>query len=361
MKPVDINGRFLTQPVTGVQRYASQLVQALDRQLADSPGLRARCRVRILTPTRGARALELEHISVEPVGKLRGNPWEQLELPAYVRGLLLNLCNTAPLVRPAVVTIHDASVFAVPDAYSRAFRTWYRILLPFIGRRALRVITSSRFSRAELSRWAGILEQKVEVIALGGEHIVGTPADPAVFQRLPVQNRRYILAVGSRSPHKNLSAVAEAIRRLGPDAVPLVLAGGFNARIFAETTGLNDRACYDAGYVTDGELRALYENAGCFVFPSLYEGFGLPALEAMVCGCPAVVARAASMPEVCGEAVLYCDPRNPEDIAVKIRTVMGDPALREELRRRGFERAAKLTWRNAAASLMQTLERIGAV
>jgi glycosyltransferase involved in cell wall biosynthesis len=358
MKLVDINGRFLTQPVTGVQRYASQLVQALDRHLANDPELRGRCRVRILAPPRGARALDLGHIVIQPVGVLGGNAWEQLELPRHVRGLLVNLCNTAPLARPGVVTIHDASVFAVPETYTRAFGAWYRTLLPMLGRRAVRVITISNFSRSELSRWARIPEHKMDVIHLGGEHIVETPADLAVFQRIAVQRGSYILAVGSRSPHKNLARVGQAVARLGEAALPVVVAGGSNAKIFAGRAGHSGPPWIDAGYVTDGELRALYENAACFVFLSLYEGFGLPPLEAMVCGCPAVVAQTASLPEVCGAAVLYCNPLDAEDIAAKIRTVISDCAMRQELRRRGVERAAGLTWRHTAKHLLQIIERI---
>ncbi|HEX6435119.1 MAG TPA: hypothetical protein VFZ87_12800, partial [Gemmatimonadales bacterium] len=167
MKLVNINGRFLSQDITGVQRFAIQLIQALDRWMAVDPELRARYTFRVLTPRRRTHSLDVEHISVQPVGRLAGNLWEQLELPVYTSGgMLLNLCNTAPVARAAVVAIHDASVFAIPHAYSRAFRAWYRALLPFIGRRALRVLTDSRFSRSELSRWVNIPEDKVEIVPL---------------------------------------------------------------------------------------------------------------------------------------------------------------------------------------------------
>jgi glycosyltransferase involved in cell wall biosynthesis len=361
MRLVDINGRFLTQSVTGVQRYATELVRALDCQLAESSELRERYRFRLVTPSRGAQQLELTHIPVEAVGHLRGNPWEQLELPLHAcRRLLLNLCNTAPLICAAVVTIHDASVFAVPEAYSAAFRTWYRILLPAVGRRALRVITVSNFSRDELSRRAGISASKVDVIPLGGEHVLQNPADLSIFRRLPVEQGHYILAVGSRSPHKNLAAVVKAISRLGPNAPPLVVAGGSNSRIFSEqrTSG---GAYHLAGYVTDAELRALYENAVCFVFPSLYEGFGLPPLEAMACGCPAVVSNAASLPEVCGNAVLYCNPLDPDDIATNIGALIADSALREDLRGRGAARAKRFTWRQAAEGFVRSIDSLGAL
>lgn len=359
MRLVDINGRFLTQATTGVQRAALELVQALDRQLAAMPALRARYSFRLTTPARHTRGVAFQYIPTVAVGHLGGHAWEQLELPIYARGrLLLNFCNTAPLVGQTLVTIHDASVFAVPEAYSLAFRAWYRTLLPMIGRRSLRVITDSRFSRDELSQRAGIPSEKIDVIPLGAEHILETPADPAILARIPVEVGRYILAVGSQSPHKNIGAVRSAVSRLGAQGLPLVVAGGANPRVFGGKPVDDGQALHVPGYVTDGELRALYENATCLVYPSLYEGFGLPPLEAMLCGCPAVVANAASLPEICGDAALYCNPRDPDDIAGKIRTLIEEPALKDELRCRGMERARNFTWRRASEALLSIIDGV---
>jgi glycosyltransferase involved in cell wall biosynthesis len=359
MKVLDINGRFLTQVTTGVQRYATQLVQALDRQLTHTHQLRSRYSLRLVTPrSPRARSLPLEHIPTVPVGQLGGHAWEQLELPIHARGrLMLNFCNTAPVIGRTVVTIHDASVFTVPEAYSMPFRTWYRTLLPLLGRRALRVVTSSQFSRSELSRWAGIPPEKMEVIPLGAEHILETPADPSILARFPAGPGEYILAVASRSPHKNLHAVVRAASQLGSEGLPLVLAGGTNTRIFAGS-GTSAGHFHEAGYVTDGELRWLYENAMCFVYPSLYEGFGLPPLEAMACGCPTVVSNTASLPEVCGDAVLYCDPRDPNGLAATIRSLIREPARREALRQRGLERSRCFTWQRASSALLQLIDQI---
>jgi glycosyltransferase involved in cell wall biosynthesis len=359
MSFVDINGRFLTQATTGVQRYAAQLVQALDRQLTGNAGLRSRYRLQLIAPrTPPPRALPLQHIPTVTTGRLGGHGWEQLELPIHSRGrLLLNLCNTAPLAGQTVVAIHDASVFAVPEAYSLAFRTWYRTMLPVLGRRAQQVVTVSEFSRGELSRLAGIPPEKVVVIPLGAEHLLETPADLSILARLPIMPERYILAVGSRSPHKNLQAAIRAVSQLDSDRLPLVIAGGSNRRIFAGQDGDVGRF-HEAGYVTDGELRALYEHAACFVYPSLYEGFGLPPLEAMACGCPTVVSNTTSLPEVCGDAALYCDPRNPEDIAAGLRMLIQVPARRDELRRRGLARAREFTWGRAAGALLDLIARV---
>jgi glycosyltransferase involved in cell wall biosynthesis len=244
----------------------------------------------------------------------------------------------------------------VPEAYSPAFRTWYRTLLPLLGTRALRVVTVSKFSREELSRRAGISAEKVDVIPLGAEHILDSAADPAVLNRLPVEPGRYILAVGSQSPHKNLQAVTSAIAQLGSEGPPLVVAGAANPRIFAGSTP-NGGPIHEVGYVTDGQLRALYEHALCFVFPSWYEGFGLPPLEAMACGCPTVVSDSASLPEVCGDAALYCNARRPDELAARLRVLIREPATRQELRQRGRARARMFTWERASTRFLDLLDR----
>jgi glycosyltransferase involved in cell wall biosynthesis len=357
VKQVCINGRFLTQAMTGVQRYAWEMVRSLDRRLSAEPEIRGRYSFTLVTPRDCTFTASLQHIPVVPCGRLTGQAWEQWELPRHARHrLIVNLCNTAPVSAPGMVTIHDASVYAVPETYSVAFRLWYRVLLPVLGRRAQLILTVSEFSRSELVQRAGIPREKTRVVPPGADHMLRTPADCGIFARLPVEGGRYILAVGSRSPHKNLDAVVRAVSLLGSSGLPLVAAGGSNSRVFRQGPATPEHAFYSAGYVTDSELRALYEHAACFVYPSLYEGFGLPPLEAMSCGAPTVVSRAASLPEVCGDAALYCDPLDPESIAQQVRHLLDDPSQRAELRERGLARARGFTWDRSAGALLTLLE-----
>ncbi len=163
-----------------------------------------------------------------------------------------------------------------------------------------------------------------------------------------------MLAVGSRTPNKNFTGVARAAALLGELGYKVVAAGGSNSRVF-NGVELDNESLVLAGYVTDGELRALYEGAACFVFPSLYEGFGLPPLEAMLCGCPVIVSDRASLPEVCGQAALYCNPDDPMDIAAKLRRVLTSYSLQQELREAGRARAREFSWGRAAAQLEDLL------
>jgi glycosyltransferase involved in cell wall biosynthesis len=352
---VYLNGRFLTQPFSGVQRYSLSLVRALDALLAEGAAPAGGSFALLCPP--GTPPPELRRIEVRRVGRRQGQAWEQLDLPRHARGgLLVSLGNTAPLTKRAqVVAIHDIASFVVPEAFSPAFRRWYRFLMPALGRLARRVATVSRFSAGELTRHAGIPQSKIRVVYNAADHMLETAPDPRVLERAGVGDGPYVLAVGNRAPHKNFRAVLEAQALLGDVPYEFVHVGEANPRVFGHVGEHAAERARSVGRVTDGELRALYERAACFVFPSIYEGFGLPPLEAMTCGCPVVAAEAASIPEVCGDAALYFDPRDPAALAERIAQVMGDAELRAELSRRGRERAERFSWRRSAEALLEVI------
>ena len=354
---VFINGRFLAQRITGVQRTALETVRALDRMASTGDPALDGLDIVVLAPRSAHTASGLTRIPVHHVGASSGHAWEQIELPWHARsGILISLANGAPVVhRRQSVTIHDASVFAVPESYSMAYGMWYRRLLPALGRVAWRIVTDSEFSRDELARYAGMSRARMRVVPLGAEHILAVPCDVGILTHHQLGRRPFVLAVSSNSRHKNIQALCQATRLLDPHAFDLVVAGSSNARVF-DAVGLPwPSHVKHLGYVTDGQLRALYSHAGVFVYPSLYEGFGLPPLEAMACDCPVVVSRAASLPEVCGDAAVYCDPHDPGDIARGIESVMQDDSLRRNLKARGAARAREFTWDRSARTLMNVL------
>jgi len=357
--PIYINGRFLSQCMTGVQRFATEIVKAMDRQYGqakDADGVD----IVLLCPPDVATIPDLRHLEVRRVGVLRGQLWEQIELPHHARdGILLSLASVGPVShRRQVVAMHDASVYANPENFTHAFVAWYRFLWPLLGRRAARIVTVSKFSRQELARYGVTAADRIEVVPNGADHILSQPADPAIFGRHKIAPGNYVLSVGSLSPNKNFGLVAEAFGLLGRAGISLVVAGGVNRRIFA---GHGQEALQRAtfvGRVGNRELRALYEQALCFVFPSLYEGFGLPPIEAMACGCPTIVAKTSSLPEVCGDAVLYCDPSDAADLAAKIKRLMDDPATRADLKDRGRRHAERYTWERAARKMMDLVNGV---
>jgi glycosyltransferase involved in cell wall biosynthesis len=351
MSHITVNGRFLTRAPTGVDRFAAELLRAW---LPQAAGIHS---VQALVPAKSVvketHGLDLE---LARVGALTGHAWEQLELSRHCgSSMLLNLCNTGPVARRRqLVVLHDAGTMANPATYSLAFRSWYRWMFGGLMRRAGIVATVSKFSANELMQRVEARAAGIELIQGAGDHILRAQADTHVIERLGLQGRPYVLAVGSRTPNKNFTGVARAASLLAGLGYKVVAAGGSNARVF-NGVELDRESLVLAGYVTDGELRALYEGAACFVFPSFYEGFGLPPLEAMLCGCPVVVSDRASLPEVCGQAALYCNPDDPVDIAAKLRRVLTSQSLQDELRAAGRARAREFSWSRAAAQLEDLL------
>lgn len=317
---IAINGRFLSQRITGVQRYAHELLRHLDREL---PALSPSADVEVLAPSNAIHIPEYRNLKVRRVGYLSGQLWEQLELPLYCRGrLLFTPCGGAPVAHSRhVITIHDGAEFAFPHAYSFAYRRWYQSLHRRLAKQAQAVLTVSEFSRSELQRWCELSPDKIVVTYPGSEHLLGIPADESVLQRYQLDPFSYVLGVASQNPSKNLLGLMKAFSLLTDRKHRLVVVGGRNSRVFGESPELSP-GTVTLGAISDSELRALYENAACFVFPSLYEGFGLPPLEALSLGCPVVASRAASLPEILGNTVTYCDPKDPADIARAIDSVL---------------------------------------
>ncbi|HSI56665.1 MAG TPA: glycosyltransferase family 1 protein [Ideonella sp.] len=361
-----VNGKFLMQRMTGVQRFAAELVRATDG-LLQAGALPGTARRWVLLHPPGARPPAYRHIESRAVGAA-GQPlhlWEQGALPlAARRGLLLNLAGSAPwFAARQVCTFHDAAVFDRPEAYTTAFKLWYRALFRHAGRRASRVLTVSEFSRGRLVACLGLAPGRIGVVPNAADHLAAVSADPGVLGRLGLLPARYLLAVASANPSKNLAALQAAFARLPAGlGLNLVIVGGANAGVFASgSSGAPAQAgsrVLHTGVLPDSELKALYQQALALVFPSLYEGFGLPPLEAMACDCPVIAARAAALPEVCGDAALYVDPASVDEMAAALHRLAVDGAERERLRSAGRLRAAAFSWRRSAECLLREVEAV---
>jgi len=356
MLPVYLNGKFCAQRTTGVQRYAHGLLAAVDAWLAEG---RAAQPWTLLLP-QGAPVPALRSIEVRPLawagpGRLHG--WEQFALPRAARdGLLINLSGSAPAFGARqICAMHDAALFDQPQAYSRSFGGWYRWLFRRLSQqRGTTLITNSAFSRARLSAALDVAPQCFSIVPGAAQHLDAVEPDASLLDTHGLRWRGFVLAVGSRNPTKNLARLIEAWRLLGRDDLRLVLVGGAHARVFgasaSDATAL--RGVIDLGPVDDAALKALYRNALALVFPSTYEGFGLPPLEAMAAGCPVAASTAPALREVCGDAALFFDPLSPDAIAQALRRLADEPNLRVELVERGRRRAAQFTWDAAAQALL---------
>jgi glycosyltransferase involved in cell wall biosynthesis len=301
--------------------------------------------------------LDPRFFQLDAPGRLSGHAWEQFELPfTYPDRWLLNLCNTAPVFRRRqAVLIHDAQVALHPDSYSWAFRSWYKVMIRMVSWRADLVFTVSEFSKAALEQHGLVPVGKLIVVRNGIDHMARITADRSAVARLGFGDSPYILALGSLAPHKNLAMLLDAFVAAELPAVDLVVAGGGNSRVFQRADLPQATNIRYAGRVSDAELKALYEGALAFAFPSLSEGFGLPPLEAMSMGCPVVATTGGAVPEVCGDAAIYADPLDPRAWRDALRTIVTDGDLRADLGRRATARAGLFLWRDAAVQMLDAL------
>ncbi len=347
------NGRFLSQIATGVQRYAHETVRAFDELLDEDAGLRERLACEIAVPA-SASVPALRRIAVRRLAGPRGHLWEQVALARHARSAyLVNFGYSGPLIkRRQLITLHDASVQAVAHAYSWHYRLVHDALVRVLSRRVDTVMTVSNFSRDELIARYGV---RASLVGLEGwEHSRAKGDSTPTLAKWNLRPQSYILAVGSHKPHKNFALLDRALAQLGDYPLTIAVAGARDIDIFRHSSGAH-RFARMLGFVSDEELAHLYRNAAWFVFPSTYEGFGLPAIEAMANGCPVLAARAGSIPEVCADAALYFDPHDPGSLVAVLQRVMAEPELRAELLARASARLAHYSWRGNARLLASHL------
>lgn len=259
-----------------------------------------------------------------------------------------------------IVTVHDVFHLAMPQYVRGPHRRFYaRQMFAAIKRKAAAVACDSQFTAAELVRLTGIDEARVSVIPIGVDdtwHNIKTEARP--------HTKPYLLYVGNVKPHKNLVGLLEAFDslkdRVSHDLVIVGRREGFitgDQVVGQKAAALAERVHF-TGFIEQARLQQYFVHAELLVLPSFYEGFGLPPVEAMACGCPCVVSRVASLPEVCGDAALYCDPYDVSDIADKILTVLNDSDLRVKLIARGHLRSRVYSWEKTARTFGDLLTSV---
>jgi glycosyltransferase involved in cell wall biosynthesis len=331
-----VNLRTLGYGITGVQRYLLSLLPHMPAEL-DS-----------VKPA-------------QPLQGMKGHLWEQFYLPTQLqRRLLWSPGNTGPIgVSRQVLTVHDAATLDHPEWFERKFALWYSALLPILVRKVRAIITVSHFSRERIVCLTPVQPERVHVISNGVEPRF-RPADPKAVKQVRTKfdlSDPYILFVGSLEPRKNLKMLLEAWQVGGFDGATLAVVGA-SGHVFQKLPFDSMPAGVRMlGRVEDEVLPALYSGAAGFVYPSIYEGFGLPPLEAMACGCPVAVSDIPAHREVCGDTAMYFDPFIPEDISIKVDWLLrSDGASRASLVAHGLRRAALYNWRSAASETWRVLK-----
>jgi glycosyltransferase involved in cell wall biosynthesis len=244
---------------------------------------------------------------------------------------------------PFVFTIHDLILLEFPEEASSLMQPYFRWVVKSAARRAYRVLTVSEFSKKEILEWSGLSEEKVVVVGNG----VGAEFTPIGPSYNP--GYKYLLYVGNHRPHKNLSRLLRAFSKLQANGLRLVISGepDKTLQIQIEILNLGSRVCF-TGFIPDANLPDLYRGAIALIFPSLYEGFGLPPLEAMACGTPVITSNVSSLPEVVGDSAILVDPFDENALSYNIEKLINDDDLRKYLSLKGISRSKQFTWERTA-------------
>ncbi len=280
--------------------------------------------------------------------------------------LVHSLASTAPLWGRfrRVVTVHDLIYARFPEAHAGIRDKGMKLLVPQAARRSDRVIADSRSTRDDLVAMLGLRPDRIDVVPLGlGSVRRATPLDEAeVRAHLALGERQVLLSLSAKRPHKNLPALIGALARIPPERRPVLVLPGYptahedELRARARVLDVEADVRFPE-WVSHEELEGLWALTRAFVFPSLYEGFGLPVLEAMARGVPVACSNASSLPEVAGDAALLFDPHNEAAIAAAIERLLSEPAEVRRLRARGLQRAREFTWERTARLTLQSYRR----
>ena len=336
-----LNVRAQSSVLTGVQRYVREMRDQLGEQ------------IRAVAPSR-------------QLNGIAGHLWEQSVLPARTKkDLLWSPANTGPLkLANQVVTIHDVAVLDHPEWFTFKFSAWYRWLIPRLVQTVRRIITVSQFSKSRLLELTGIEESKIVVIPNGvNERFFPRPDSEIGFVRhaLRIPTSRYVLSLGSIEPRKNLPGLLKAwshcYSRIDDDITLVITGQRGGDHIFRESTmsSIPPRVHF-TGFVQDSWLPALYSGATTLVYPSVYEGFGLPVAEAMASGVVPVVSNCSSLPEIVGDAGLRINPFDVEEVSTALVNICGSEGLRNVLREKALRASKRFRWDCAAKATKRILD-----
>lgn len=296
-------------------------------------------------------------------GSLKSHLWEQISLPRYLKSigspLLISFTSCGPLnYNNQIITIHDVSHERYPEWFSKSYYRYYHYMFPRVGKKAHAILTVSEFSKREIVDTLHLDPEKIHIVHSNVPfHTKPTKEEVLSYKRSP-DTERYIIAVSNMDPRKNFGRLVEAFGKIRDKSVKLYIIGmSFKAFNTPDMKALIGENVHLPGYISDDALQGMYQNALLSVYPSLYEGFGLPPLESMTYGCPAIVSDIPALREVSGNAALYVDPYDVTDITTKIDLLLEDQVLQKELQLKGLEQIKKYSWEKSAKQVYELAEK----
>lgn len=348
-----INGRFLSQKPTGIHRYAFEMCDQLHKMGADFI---------VAMPKDVNEDYKLAFNTVK-VGSLKGHLWEQLSLPKYLKSigspLLVSFSGCGPLnYKNQIMTIHDVSHERHPEWFSKNYWRYYGYMMPRIAKKSHAIITVSEYSKKEI----------VDVFKIAPEKLfVANCSIPSYHSEISIINtgyqelktpEKYIISVSSFDPRKNFRRLIEAFNLMEDKTIKLYIVGmKFKAFNTPDLEGLLNENIILPGYVGDDELKILYKNAMFSIYPSLYEGFGIPPLESMINGCPVIGSKIEALEEICEDAILYTNPYDVKDMANKMNLLASNQQLRLDFKEKGSIQVKKYSWEKSARTVLDLVSK----
>lgn len=341
LRKVVFSGLVYGQKPTGIHRYANEILMEMDKMISKDE-------VTLVVPVYAKNIPIFQNIKVDRYGTVKGLLWEQTSLLVYLvknKAISINFTNSAPLFKPGAIVIHDISYKLNPSYYKSIHgflaKWWHRFNYAWCAFWKVPILSDTEFSKKTIIENYHVKPERITVIGCGWEHIQRVEEDTNSLEKYGLEGNNYFFTLGSLSQRKNTEWIYKTARQMPEET--FVVAGGFakNSSLSINSIPLNVKLI---GYISDEEMVSLMKNCKAFVFPSLFEGFGIPPLEAMSLGAPAIVAKASCLPEIYGDSVTYIDPLKPADNLIVFRDETKTVALLN-----------KYSWRRSATQMLEYL------
>ena len=337
-----INGKiFKRKNITGLQRYVIEILKELDKIVQDMD-------IEILVPKKSYFLPDLKNIRIKKMSNLQENLWEQIILPLYAimhKRKILNLANSAPIIKPDICIIHDIVAVKRKEFFKKSKHIYTSCLFQFIVKKSEKIITVSEFSRKEIAEYYQIDKEKIEIIYNGWQHIEHIKEDDNIVNKIrkEVGGKKYFFSVGTLTKHKNLKWVIKVAKN-NPQYIFLISGFQNSKKIYRELGIENTKNVRYLGYLTDEEMKGIIKNAEGLLFPSYYEGFGIPPLEALALGTKAIVSDIPVLKEIYGDSVYYI---NPNDTTVNLEKLIEKEISKDKV----TAVLEKYSWKSSAEKL----------
>lgn len=306
MSKILVNGKFFAQRITGVQRFARELLNALDKITSEGDLL-------LVVPVDAVDVPHYQKIKILRTNTSASIFFDQVKIPLLSRNLgipALHLCHVGPILKPDYVIVHDVNVEINPQWFTKKLVIWYRLIHWACSKWAKKIFTVSNFSKNELERVYNIPQQRIVNIGNGWQHIEEIKTDENALVKYGLSKKKFYFSLGTKAPHKNLNWVFDYAQKHPTET--FAISGSSYGRIFGKVDAPVPSNVHFLGYLSDSEMKSLMQNSKAFLFPSFYEGFGIPPLEAISTGCPVIVSDIPVMHEIFGESAHYINPFNTD-------------------------------------------------